>query len=82
MVCRHYAAPDGSRVEPGWRALSLVGPLDFAMVGVIAPLAALLAEAGISVFVVSTFDTDHLLVRAEAFDRAVSVLRSAGHTVQ
>lgn len=81
VACNEASAPAGSRVEPGWRVLSVVGPLDFAMVGVISALTTCLADAGISVFVLSTFDTDHLMIRAEAFNHAIAVLRSAGHAV-
>jgi uncharacterized protein len=82
VVCSEASAPDGARVEPGWRALSVAGPLDFSHIGVLAPLAVQLADAGISVFVLSTFDTDHVLVRTGDFDRSVSVLRSGGHIVR
>ena len=81
VVCRADLAPVGVRVEPGWRALTVVGPLDFALVGVVADLTAPLARAGISVFVLSTFDTDHVLVRAEAVEEALAALTSAGHTL-
>lgn len=81
LVCRADLAPGGSRVEPGWRALTVAGPLDFALVGLIAGLTEALARASISVFVLSTFDTDHLLVRAGSLDQAVAALASSGHTV-
>ena len=81
LVCRQDLAPSGSRVESGWRALTLAGPLDFDLVGVMADLTAPLARSGVSVFVISTFDTDHVLVRDEDVDRAVDALAAAGHTV-
>jgi hypothetical protein len=82
VVCEPASAPAGSRVEAGWRALSVAGALDLALVGVVAELTAALAEMDVTVFVLSTFDTDHLLVRTGDVDRAVEALRSAGHTVQ
>ncbi len=83
MVCPEDAAPVGedARIEAGWRALAVDGPLDFSMVGVMAGLAATLAGASISVFVLSTYDTDYVLVRSTALDRAIDSLRSAGYHV-
>ncbi len=81
MVCREDLAPDDSRAERGWRAFSVAGPMDFALVGVVAALTVPLARAGISVFVLSSYDTDHVLVRAGALDDAVAALAAAGHTV-
>ena len=83
VVCPEDAAPVGedARIEAGWRALAVDGPLDFSMVGVMAGLAATLAGADISVFVLSTYDTDYVLVRSTAVDRAVDSLRSAGYAV-
>jgi hypothetical protein len=82
LVCGEGSAPDAARIEPGWRALSVAGPLDFSLIGVLAPLTFQLADAGISVFVLSTFDTDHVLVRTADFDQVVSVLRSGGHSIR
>jgi hypothetical protein len=79
LVCPQDAVPGGVRCEPGWRCLRVAGTLDLALVGVLAGLLAPLAEAGVSVFVVSTFDTDYLLVRECEFERAATALRLAGH---
>jgi hypothetical protein len=83
VVCAEDAAPGGDhvRVEPDWRALEVAGPLDFTMVGVMAALTAPLADVDVSVFVVSTYDTDYVLVHAAAIERAIEALRAAGHTV-
>ncbi len=81
LVCRADLAPSTARVETGWRALTVAGPLEFALIGVVAGLTTPLAAAGVSVFVVSTYDTDHLLVRADSFELAVSALTEAGHAV-
>ncbi len=74
LVCRDDEVPEGVRAERGWRAFKVEGPLDFALTGILAGLAAPLAEAGISVFAISTFDTDYLLVRAADLERACDVL--------
>lgn len=81
VVCLEDAAPPEGRIETDWRALEVAGPLDFAMVGVMASLTAPLADVDVSVFVVSTYDTDYVLVHAAALERAVEALRAAGHTV-
>ena len=79
-------APEGAlagfdRVEPGWAAFRVAGRLDFAMTGVLADLSGALAGAGISLFAVSTWDTDYILVRAAAADAAAAAWRAAGHEV-
>jgi hypothetical protein len=81
VVCLEDSAPAGARVETDWRALEVAGPLDFGMVGVMAALTAPLADVDVSVFVVSTYDTDYVLVHAAALERAIDALRSAGHSV-
>ncbi|MGP4019535.1 ACT domain-containing protein [Saccharopolyspora sp. 5N708] len=70
-----------ARIEGPFRALEVDGPLDFALTGILAALLVPLAEAGISVFTLSTFDTDWILVPADAADEAAAVLDAAGHTV-
>ena len=82
VVCPQEAVPDRVKGERGWRCLRVAGTIPFSVVGVLASLTAPLAEAGISVFTISTFDTDYLLVKAEDLERAVDVLRRRGHTIQ
>jgi hypothetical protein len=81
VVCPEQHVPPDARAERGWRRFQVAGPLDFSLVGVLAALVDPLARAGIPVFAVSTFDTDHLLIRAVDFDRAVEALKAAGHTI-
>jgi hypothetical protein len=83
VVCDEDAAPAGDhvRIETDWRALEVAGPLDFGMVGVMASLTAPLADVDVSVFVISTYDTDYVLVHAAALERAIEALRAAGHAV-
>jgi uncharacterized protein len=82
VVCPAERVPAEVRSEAGWRCLAVAGPLDFSETGVLAALAAPLAEAGISLFAVSTFDTDYLLVRAADLQRAVEALIERGHRVE
>jgi hypothetical protein len=81
LVCREEAVPEGARCERGWRCLRVAGTLDFALVGVLATLLSPLADAGVSVFAVSSFDTDYLLIKQADFRRAAEVLRRAGHAI-
>ena len=69
------------RAERGWRALRVRGPLSFGQVGVLQALLVPLADAGVSVFALSTYDTDYVLVRAADLDRALQALTAHGHTV-
>jgi hypothetical protein len=82
IVCVQSFVPAGIRCEKDWRCLQLPGPIPFTEVGVLASLARPLAEAGISVFAVSTFDTDYLLVKATDLPRAIDALRQHGHSIQ
>ncbi|HXG64259.1 MAG TPA: ACT domain-containing protein [Blastocatellia bacterium] len=81
IVCLEANAPPGTKCESGWRCLKVAGTLDFSQTGVLASLAAPLAEAGISIFVVSTYDTDYLMVKEENLQRAAAILSEAGHQV-
>jgi hypothetical protein len=81
VVCPEDVVPEGISRERDWRALKLEGPFDLSMVGILASLASPLAEAGASIFAVSTFDTDYVLVREEQLDLAVDTLRASGHRV-
>ncbi len=79
LVCPEAAVPNGARAEKDWALLGLVGPFPFSMVGVLASVLAPLAEAGVSIFALSTFDTDHVLVKRERLEAAIAALRAAGH---
>ncbi len=76
VVCAEDDLPPSvdSHVERGWRAFQVEGPLPFTLTGVIAGLTAPLAEAGVPVFVISTYDSDVLLVKTADLDRAREVL--------
>jgi hypothetical protein len=82
VVCPAAEVPGDVHHEGPWRALKVAGPLDFALVGILARLSAAIADAGISIFAISTFDTDYLLVRGDTLDGAVAALRAAGHDVR
>ncbi|TXT44996.1 MAG: hypothetical protein FD137_1452 [Spirochaetes bacterium] len=75
-------APEGWQAkEKGWRILKIKGPFSFEVVGVLAQASAILAAAGVSIFAVSTFDTDYLLVKEKSLAEACDALKKGGHEV-
>jgi hypothetical protein len=81
VVCPTNVAPASDHSRPGWRLLTVRGPLEFDLTGVMAALAGELAAAGVTMLAVSTYDTDHVLVQAVDLTRATKALREAGHEV-
>ena len=82
LVCPEDRAPqDAVARSVGWRAFRVAGTLDVSLVGILASLSKTLADAGVGVFAVSTFDTDYILTKAVDFDRAAAALRAAGHDI-
>ena len=79
VVCAEGSVPAGERAEGGWRCLRVRGPLGFGMAGILASLASPLASSGVSIFVISTFDTDYLMVQERDLGRARDALEWAGH---
>ncbi len=79
IVCREEDVPADASAERGWVCFQVAGPLDFSLTGVIASLVEPLAE--IPLFVISTFETDYLLVREHDLHAAVEALTYAGHSV-
>ncbi|WP_329789642.1 ACT domain-containing protein [Lentzea sp. DG1S-22] len=79
IIAPASSAPGGDVSEKGWRLLTVRGPLEFTLTGIMAALAGELAAAGVSLFALSTYDTDHLLVKQADLGRAVKALRAAGH---
>ena len=82
LVCETSSVPVGAiEREDGWRCFRIQGTLDFSLVGILAKIAGVLADAGIGVFAVSTFNTDYILVKEGDFERALAVLAAAGCSV-
>ena len=81
IVSAVNAHPEFTSVEGPWTAFGIVGTLDFALTGILSRCSTLLAEAAISVFVVSTYDTDYLLVGAAKFAAARTALAGLGHRI-
>lgn len=82
LVCpEEYAPADTVVREDGWRAFRIQGTLDFALTGILAKIAAILAEAKIGIFAVSTYNTDYILVKEENFRRALDLLCRRGYEI-
>jgi len=81
VIAEAASVPEKLRTEMSWRCMKVHGPFALSEVGVLASLAAPLAAAGVSVFTISTFDTDYLLVQCIQLREALAGLRNASHTV-
>ena len=82
LVCRTDDAPNNSTVrDDGWKGFRIQGILDFSLIGILSKISGILAENNIGIFAVSTFNTDYILVKAENFEKALSVLSAEGYTV-
>lgn len=68
--------------EDNWRAFRIEGILDFSLIGILAKISSLLADNGISIFAVSTYNTDYILIKADKFDSAIKILTDAGYILQ
>jgi len=82
IVCSQNLNIIGDNVEHGWNCFKDLGPLDFELTGILAGLAQVLAEAKISIFALSTFDTDYLLVRSHQLAASKDVLKKAGYLIR
>ena len=83
IVCPQAAVPVGAQVEGDWRCLKIEGPFSLEnAIGVVAALATPLADAGLGIFIISTYDTDYLLIKDAHIARAIDVLAQAGHRIQ
>jgi uncharacterized protein len=81
VIAETALVPEHLLTKVSWRVMKVHGPFDLSEVGVLAGLVAPLAGAGVSVFTISTFDTDYLLVQCIQLHKAIVAFRNAGHTV-
>jgi hypothetical protein len=81
LVCPETHLTPGIVSEAGWRCFQVQGLLDFSEIGIIVSLTKPLAESGVSVFVISTFDTDYLMVKDHDLAKAIDALSAIGHEV-
>jgi len=81
VVCPQNIIPAGIKHDHGWRCFRIDGSFDLNQIGVISSLAAPLAQAGISIFVVSSYDTDYIMVNEEKVEQAIAVISGDGHSI-
>ena len=81
IVCQSKEVPAGVKAKQNWRMIKIEGPLDFSLTGILASLAVPLANVKISIFAISTFDTDYILVQDKNLPKAIKVLTESGFTV-
>ena len=82
LVCKTGDTPEKTiERDDGWKGFRIQGVLDFSLIGILSKLSGILAENKIGIFAVSTFNTDYILVKAENFEKALSVLSAEGYTV-
>lgn len=80
LVCETHHVPDNTlEREDGWKAFRIIGVLDFALVGILSRISALLAEGEIGIFAVSTYNTDYIFVKAEQLEESVKLLTENGY---
>jgi hypothetical protein len=77
VICEQDRIPEGFEAERNWMAWKVQGPLDFSMTGILSSLLVPLSDAGISVFALSTYETDYLLIKADRYEDAFQVLNTA-----
>ena len=82
LVCPTELVPQNTvKRDDGWKALRINGMLDFSLVGILARISNILAENGIGIFAVSTFNTDYIFVKRVNFNKAIKVLEDAGFII-
>ena len=82
IVCREELIPAGCPSEKGFYAFRVEGPLDFSLTGILASLLTPLADAGIAVFTISTYDTDYILVKKDKLEKAIDALSAVATVIQ
>ena len=81
VVCLDSLIPSHLQAEKSWRILKVLGPLDLSLTGILAEISAVLAARQISIFALSTYDTDYILVKQKDIEHAVDALKRAGYEV-
>ncbi len=82
VVCPDKNIPDGVTAEKDWRILKVIGPLDFTLTGILAAISSVLAASQISLFALSTYDTDYILVKEKDIERAIDALKLENYEVR
>lgn len=81
IVCSQDSIPKDVKCEGDWKVLKIEGPLDFSLIGILSSISAVLAEKEISIFAISTYDTDYILVKSKDIDKAIEALTKERYEV-
>ena len=82
LVCRTEDAPENTTDrDDGWRGFRIQGTLDFSLIGILSKLSGILADNGIGIFAVSTFNTDYILVKDENYEKTLTILSNSGYAI-
>ena len=82
LVCLTADVPENAIArDDGWRGFRIEGVLDFALIGILSKISSILAENGISIFALSTYNTDYVLVKRDSYARALAILARAGYAI-
>ena len=82
LVCPTTLIPDNTTErDDGWKTFRIEGVLDFSLIGILSKISTCLAENGIGIFAISTFNTDYILTKESNFNKAIKVLELAGYTI-
>ena len=83
LVCHHTSVPSNAfTCENGWRAFRIGGVLDFSLIGILSKIASLLSENQISIFAISTYNTDYILVKNKDFNQAITILKNNQYEIK
>lgn len=81
IVCLQDKIKEDNKCEKDWRILKIEGPLDFSLIGILSRISTLMANNGISIFAISTYDTDYILIKEESINRAIEVLENNNYNI-
>ena len=82
IVCSDKNIPNEIKHEKDWKIIKIEGPLDFSLIGILSSISTTLANQGISIFAISTYDTDYILVKNKDIEIALKVLSKEGHRIE
>ena len=81
ILCPQDSIPCGIKCEKDWRALKVEGPLEFSIIGILSSISTILAQKGISIFAISTYDTDYVLVKDKDIANAINALANEKYKI-
>lgn len=80
-VCESSQVPHDATIDAGWRCLQFVGPFDLTLTGIMVQVAVPLAQAGVPIFTLATYNTDYILVPSARLTDACNAIQQAGHVI-